>query len=209
MKKNIRKIPKSVELQLRKIQGDQVVAACYRIYEVDKIRAGDLIHLGIRMDGDSLHISEPSVIPPVESGRYSDRNINGYEVVRKDLPKETHYNSVDTPNWGDQHNGTHTVDLPYEKYPRDFFPPQLSQIRIGVKDSSPGLARYLLTFEVDRPLDRTSKTFENDLLECLNLLQENVGTCGAMKAGATMKEYMQDVKVSWEILPPPVLVTKP
>lgn len=201
-KKNIRTISKLIEMQLRNITGNQVVAACYRIYNTDRIRAGDLKHLGISMIGEKLHINNHSFIPLEASGSYSYRNINGYEIIRKDLHKETHYNSVEAPNWGDSYNGTHTVDLPYEKYPRDCYAPQLSQIRIDVKDSKQGLSQYLLTFEVNRVLDRTSKTFKNDLLTCLNLLQENIWTCGVKKAGATIKDYLQDIKVAWEILPP-------
>jgi len=201
-KKNIRGVPPTVKAQLQRLKDRYVVAACLQIYSADKLLAGVLKHLGICISKNGFEIANGLVIPPTASGKFSHRNVHGYEVVRKDLPKETHYNSIESPNWGDSYNGTHTVDLPYEKYPRDFYGPQHARIKIASQSREAGKMEYLLTFEVDRVLDRQSPSFENDLLECLNLLQENVGACGVQKAGVTLAEYLQAVKVSWEVLPP-------
>ena len=60
----------------------------------------------------------------------------------------------------------------------------------------------MVVFEVDQVLDRKDKHFDHDLLQCLNLLQENVGLCGVQASGATVADYLQTLKVSWEVLPP-------
>ena len=143
----------------------------------------------------------PSVLPPEESGKCSKRNVNGEEIIRKDLEKETHYNAIESPNWGDSYNGTHTVYLPYEKYPRDFIGPRLTRLKILVPNSDAGQKSYMIVFEVDRVLDQKAKRFKDDLLECLNLLLENVGSFGVQPSDATIADYLQTLKVSWEVLP--------
>jgi hypothetical protein len=200
VKHNVRKIPTPIKSQLRHLDR-YVVAACTGTYDTAQIVAGKLKHLGIRIAEGRLTIPE-AIVPLAARGKYSRRNVNGYQVIRKDLGKQTHYHSVETPNWGDFSRGTHDVDLPYEAYPRDFHGPQHMRIKISAPAASSAGERILIVFEVDRILDQKSKDFDRDLLECLNLLQENVGACGVQRAGATPAEYLQTIRVSWEILPP-------
>lgn len=201
VKKNIRKIPAKVTRRLEHIEGDNIVAAYLGSYSAEELRAGRFNHLGITLNEDGL-VCPSSVLPPQESGKYSDRNINGHEIRRDDLPKERHYNSVDSPNWGDSAYGYHTVYLPYDRYPRDFIAPRGSSIRISCPNPQAGSDVYSIGFEVDWVLGRTDPEFETHLLEALNLLQENVGACGVEKAGTSVAEYENSLTVSWEILPP-------
>ena len=200
-KSNLRVIPQSIKQRLKSLNGRPVIAACSRVYTAKELGDGTLAHLGITLDAGKLAYSQ-SILPPEKSGKYSYRNINGEEIVRKDLPKETHYNSIESPNWGDSYNGTHTVDLPYEKYPRDFVSPRLMRLKVSARTSETGEANYMMIFEVDRVLDQKDKGFNDDLLVCLNLLQENVGACGIQPSDATIAYYLQTLKVSWEVLPP-------
>jgi hypothetical protein len=200
-KKNIRKIPEAVRRRLPTLVGNEIVAACLRTFSASALRDGQLRHLGISLSNNGLEVPS-SVLPPVAQGKFSEYNIDGREIVRKDLPKETHYRSVDVPNWGDYTYGSHTVDLPYERYPRDFVAPRLSEIRIHCRDTEPGRPQYAIAFEVGWVLDRTSPEFETQLFEALNLLQENVGACGVERAGSTIEEYERSLAVTWEILPP-------
>ena len=200
-KSNLRLIPKSITGKLKTLSGRPIIAACSRIYSTEELAAGHLNHLGVGFSNGK--ISHPSaVIPPETQGKYSDWNVNGVEIIRKDLPKETHYNTVESPNWGDSYNGTHTVYLPYEKYPRDFVGPRLIQIKISTAKSNLERSKYMIVFEVDRILDQKKRGFNDDLLACLNLLQENVGMCGVQPSGATLADYIRTLTVSWEVLPP-------
>jgi hypothetical protein len=200
-KKNLRKIPPAIQTRLQRLGNQDVVAGISRKYTAADLASGKLKHLGVQLLNDGLEFPE-SVAPPAASGKYSDRNLNGYEVVRKDLPKETHYNTVEAPDWGDSSNGTHPVDLPYEKYPRDFHGPHQASIKINSPNRSPGQSEYTLVFEVDEVLKQQGADFEVDLLSALNLLQENVGSCGVQKSGATFADYMKSMTVNWEVLPP-------
>lgn len=203
-KKNLRKIPKTILNQIeRRLKNEQyLVAACLRTYTGADIEGGSLNHLNVTLKNGQLSIPHNSVIPASTNGKYSKRNVYGYEEVRKDLPKETHYNDVEAPNWGDDYNGTHTVSLPYKKYPRDFHAPRLRRITIETKDTGSSSDEYILIFKVDQILDRDSGTFQDDLLECLNILQENTGKCGVQKSNANISDYLATVDLSWEVLPP-------
>lgn len=201
MKKYLRKIPDSINQKLRTVKSRVVVAGCAVKFKSANLLKGSLKHLGISLTDKGLNLPT-SIIPPADQGRYSGRNVNGVEVIRKDLPKETHYNTVETPNWGDDYNGTHTVDLPYKKYPREFIPPREIEITIKCNNTKPNQPEYIIAFMVNEVLDRTRRDFKIKLFENLNLLQENVGVCSVEAADVALEQYESTLRVTWEILPP-------
>ena len=201
MKKNILKIPQVIMQKLRTLPDDQIVVGCAIKIKGKELKAGKLNHLGITLTKKGLLLSD-SVIPLETQGKYSNKNVNGEIIVRKDLPKERHYRSVETPNWGDAYNGTHMVDLPYDKYPREFDPPRELEIIITSPNTSPNQTDYIIAFKVNEVLNKKSKKFKKNLLENLNLLQENVGACGVESALIRIEEYAKTLNLSWEILPP-------
>lgn len=199
MKKNFRKIPAEIAAKLKTIKESEVVAGCAVMFKADVLSTGRLKHLGIILTNQGLEFPD-TVVPPVSQGKSSRKNLEGLEIIRYDLPKETHYRSVEAPNWGNY--GTHTVDFPYEKYPRDFDPPRELAISVKCPNIAPGLPGYIIAFRVDEVLEKASKHFERRLFENLNLLQENVGVCGVEPADAVLTDYMKSLHVSWELLPP-------
>lgn len=203
-KKNIYKIPGQILKKLETIDGKEVIVGCAVKFKAEDLASGELKHLGIVLTEKGLNLPT-SIIPPDSQGKYSDRNINGFEVTRKDLPKETHYHSVETPNWGDSYNGTHTVDLPHEKYPRDFHSPRELEIFMKAQDVRPGLPTYIISFQVQEVLSKNDDKFNDYLFDNLNLLQENVGAFGVQEATMPLADYVKSLHVSWEILPPGTL----
>ena len=189
--KELPKTASPIRRHLEKLTEQDLVAGCSRVFSADDIQSGKLQHLGVQLSSGGLKFPK-SIIPPETAGKASGRNVNGYVVVRKDLPKETRYNTIEAPNWGDSYNGTHPVDLPYEAYPRDQYSPMLAQIKISCPDPGPGKPSYTLVFEVDRVFDRKVKDFAENLLEAINLLQENVGASGVQKADATFSGLSKD-----------------
>lgn len=202
MRKNIRKVPKQVVLELKSLPR-LVVAGVARHFSNRDLRNGALRHLGIRLKRDETLVLPPGglVVPPAGGGKFSAENVEGKVVVRKDLGLERHSTSHDSPNWGDWSKGSHTVELPYEKYPREHVPPRLDAIRVQVAGAV-GRNDTVLVFEVSEVLDRKARDFGTRLLFCLNLLQENVGACGVQKSGASTADYAATLRVSWDILPP-------
>ncbi|EGQ5286659.1 hypothetical protein I4B27_003052 [Enterobacter hormaechei] len=198
MKRNIRVIPKNVYSKLKRL-GNTVVAGTSIAITESQLKNGMLEHLGIYYD-NAVNAYEASVIPDPLQGKYSLKNVFGEEIVRRDLPKETHYTEIESPNWGDSSNGTHTVRLPHEKYPRDIIPPKLIAIEINHKQSSG--SHFIFNFRVTRILEKKSSTFDDDLLFDLNLLQENLGKCGVENADKPISTYADTLIVSWDIFPP-------
>jgi hypothetical protein len=201
MKKNIRKIPPTIRAKLNRISENEIVAACAKSFSRESLIQGALKHLGVELTASGLVFPSES-IPPAESGRFSDWNVNGREIKRKDLPKESYTISIETPNWGDSYKGTHTVHWEKERYPVEFHSPKELAIIISCANPQPGLSDYPMMFRVEEVLKKQSKSFEEALLFNLNLLQENVGACGVERASATPQEYLRTLQVSWEILPP-------
>lgn len=200
MKRNIRNIPTAVLKKLDTLKGKNVVAACAKWYSSDEIRNGELAHLQVQLQNGILQFPE-RIIPPAIRGKYSARNVHGYEVVRRDLPIETHYHLADTPNWGSYY-GTHTVWLPHKAYPKDFHSPREREIILHCPNTEGDREGFLLIARVDEVLAQTSSDFGEQFLENLNLLQENFGTCGVEAADSTFSDYTRTLHVSWDILPP-------
>ena len=57
-----------------------------------------------------------NLMPDVRVGTYSRTNVEGKEIVRKDLPKKLKTVYVETPNYGDWTKGSHTIGLRRECY---------------------------------------------------------------------------------------------
>ena len=203
-KKNINKTPKEIYEKIKTISGNEFIAGCAIKFKAEDLVSGKLAHLGITLTPEGLQMPT-AFMPPEGQGKYSNRNVNGFEVIRRDLPKEIHYNSIESPNWGDSYNGTHTVDLPYEKYPRDFNPPRELEILMTCTDVRPGLSEYIIAFQVQEVLVKTDTDFNDRLFENLNLLQENVGSFGVEATSMPIADYAKSLHVSWEILPPGTL----
>jgi hypothetical protein len=201
MRKNIRKIPKEVLTNLKRIEQKDIVVACAVTFKATALRKGILKHLGVKLTTKGLYIPSP-VMPPPDQGKYSNINVNGEEIVRKDLPMTTSYTPVETPNWGDPYLGYHTVDLPHPTYQREFRPPRETEIIIHSTRTNPGLSAYVISFKLNDTLRKGSKGFKKRLFENLNILQENIGTCGVEAAETPLEEYSKSLHLSWEILPP-------
>ncbi|MDX2186711.1 MAG: hypothetical protein SFV32_07255 [Opitutaceae bacterium] len=190
--KNYRKIPSRILNKLKKLGGKAVVVAAIREIPRAEIDSGIWGHLGLPFAGQ-----RNTVMPPPERGKFSKKNVHGEEIVRKDLPKETRYNYVEAPNWGDEYNGTHEVALPYQHYPRDFVPPRQTTITVEKVRAETNATVYKFSVdEVIKPKDVIR------LLECVNLLQENVGYADVFASETDIADYLRSLHVNWEILPP-------
>jgi hypothetical protein len=193
--KNFRAVPPQIRNKLSRIPSNEIVVGCIRSIPDLEIDGGRWRHLGIPFD--PAQSSTIEVIPPDSSGKFSARNVDGEEIVRYDLPVETAYNYIEAPNWGDWSRGTHEVPLPYKRRPRDFIPPRNTPISVQLVSSRDGLSAYkFLVKEVLR------KTDNKRLLECLNLLQENVGSVDVYPSDYNFQQYLTTLQISWEILPP-------
>jgi hypothetical protein len=200
--KNFRKIPEAILDKIERLKKDSLAAACVRKIPASVIRRGDFEHLGIVLKGTKIEFRE-SQVPPFDRGKYSKLNVEGEEIVRNDLPLETHSHTVEAPDWGRRGHGTHPVELPHKAYPRELIPPSENEIAIellGKEDEHESI--FVLKFVVSEVMDRSKRKFHNRLLFNLNLLLENAGAADVFQSDAKFEDYMKTLYVHWEILPP-------
>lgn len=137
--------------------------------------------------GFSANLGQGEKVLPAILGKISAFNAEGKEIVRRDLPKETHYNSIEAPNWGDPYYGTHTVNLPYEKYPRDFVDPPSVELKIA-------------NGKIVSPIFHFSNN-ESDILHVINLYLELFGECVLLNDKFEDFIKVPSKNLNWEVLP--------
>ena len=196
-RKNYLKIPRHVRHRITTLAVDDVVVACVKRLTLDDI--SQYAHLGLAVKNGQLELPSPAV-PPASQGRYSNINVNGKEIIRKDLPMVTKSFATEAPNW--HKSGTHTVWWERDVYERDFIPPKHLTLSTELLEAKPDGSSFAVKFSIDQLLNRTAQDFDDDLLYNLNILQENVGAINVFAATTSHADYMDAVRVTWEILPP-------
>ncbi|RYG96201.1 MAG: hypothetical protein EON58_12590 [Alphaproteobacteria bacterium] len=199
-KKRILKIPKGIHAALSTV-GDLVVVSTTKVVTKADLDSGVYSHLW-----NTTPTNGPvSTLPEPTNGRYSKANVNGWEIVRRDLPKITKTSRFwETPNFGDGSRNGYTTHYAHQKvYPREYFEAPRAEIETELMqrptiDSGP----HIFRFSVDRVLDQKAATFRQDLLFCLNLMMENVGAAGIHSSTATREDYLKTVTIDWELFPP-------
>jgi hypothetical protein len=200
-KRNITRLSAEVISKLNEIPQDVAVeAVCTKHVSASELRAGLLKHLNIEIKGNKVSFPQ-SIIPPANMGKYSEKNCHGWEVKRRDLPKI--WKSVPLgvrPNFGDWSKGSFSLWQDREVYQVEEYAPRDFTIDIDLlRESDEG---FSFKFRIGCTLDRNNTEFEDDLLFCLNILQENVGMCGVDRSDKTREEYIETILVDWEIFPP-------
>jgi hypothetical protein len=196
MPKNFRSIPSELRQRIQTFALDDVVAACAKLLRTQDVsRYG---HLGLKLMDGQLNVPPPFV-PDPRAGRYSLVNVEGKELIRRDLPMIQREFCFYAPNWGDASNGMHLVCNTRDVYRRDFIPPKEVELEISlleIRDDG-----FLVKFAVNQVLNRRSADFDSELLCNLNILQENVGAVDVFASEATLADYAATIRVDWELLP--------
>lgn len=199
-KKGFKKIPASVRAKIEATADNFIRVVALKSIPESDIISGDYQHL-LLDERTSLSTAAWDVVPTTEIGITSRRNTDGWEEVRKDLPKVRKYFYQDIPIYGDgARNGWTTAAIPREVYERQAHPPRLFAINIDPQNQVTKKGHRNVVFAVDAILDKHSISFEADLLFALNILQENTGV-----SGVTGEKEPIDVATSaidWEVFPP-------
>ncbi|XAZ23421.1 hypothetical protein LVY75_32280 [Sinorhizobium sp. B11] len=198
-KKSLRNIPAAIESELRKIQSRNVQVLAGKKIASDDIRSGDYAHLGLTLD--RLNVGNRwELVPGADVGKTSARNVDGWEIVRKDLPKYKKYFYQDIPIYGNgARNGWTTAAIPRDVYHRDQIPPYLLQLNVFIQEQLEE-SKYGIVFSIDQVFDRQAPSFRDDLLFALNLLQENTGVVGI--SSAENPEFVFTTALDWSVFPP-------
>jgi hypothetical protein len=196
MPKNFNQIPNEVRQRLETFALDDVVVACAKRLRPEDIKRYS--HLGLTLENGRLVVPSPFV-PNVAAGKYSRINVEGKEIVRRDLPMIKKEVCSYAPNWGDWSNGSHLVCRIRDVYQPDFIPPKEVMLAITLLDEQDGA--FVIKFAIDQVINRRSANFESELLYNLNILQENTGSVDVSQSDATLADYAATIRVDWELLP--------
>lgn len=198
-KKSFRTIPATVESELAKLASRNVQVLAGKKIDLQEIEAGKYSHLGLTLQTASVG-NDWGLIPGADVGKTSARNLEGWEVVRKDLPKYKKYFYQDIPIYGNAaRNGWTTATIPRDVYHKDQFPPYLLQLNVLVQEKI-NESKFGVVFAVDQIFDREAPSFRDDLLFALNLLQENTGVIGL--TSAENPEFVFNTTLEWSVFPP-------
>lgn len=202
-KKSFRKLPASVEAKLDQYGSVPIKVASVRDVPVGQIANGLFRPIGIFLDQDNeLCMPNESVLPLPESGTWARRNVEGWDTVLRDLPKENRTFSFEVPNFGDWSKGSHEISFTRECFQREVIGPLYAAVTISKVDGSEDGQAVTLSFELDYTFDPAEGNFEKQLLMGINLLQEATGCSDVFPADASMEEILETRVVNWEILPP-------
>jgi hypothetical protein len=201
-KKSFRRLPDPVVLLLAEIAGQPVRVACVRVVPCQQIVDGHLVPIGVKYLNGELVVSPDPILPPVENGPWSRRNIEGWSRVRRDLPKVTKTYSFESPNFGDWDRGSHTVEWTREVLQQEVTSPRNAQIRTTHEGAAPGVDGEVLRFDLEDIFDPADPDFDRQLLLGINVLQESTGGSKVFPSDVTSDEVLASRMVDWVIFPP-------
>ncbi|WP_438980102.1 hypothetical protein [Polynucleobacter sp.] len=137
------------------------------------------------------------LLPSKDLGRASRINADGYEIVRKDLPKETTSRQIQW-TWKEFAGRNQTIektkiaDVPYQRYQRTKFPPFATELEI--KEATGKL------LAVAGPFKNTKADFEK-ATNCAQMFIEIFQRCHVFDANFYTWMPSKIIKLNWELLP--------
>lgn len=202
-KMSFRKLPLQMKAKLEQYGPVPIKIASVRDIPLGQIKGGLLRPIGIYYDQDDvLQIPTEGVVPSPKSGIWARRNLEGWEIVRRDLPKKDKCFSFVVPNFGDWSKGSHIITQTRECFQREVIGPLCARIDISLTGDSEHDGVLTVSFEENYVFDPTEVDFEKQLLLGINLLQEVAGCSDIFPANASRDQILKTRVVNWEIFPP-------
>ncbi len=194
-----RKVPQFVHDLIASNDGDTFYVGKTRSIDLTDVRTGKFAHLGIFVDGFEIS-HDHALLPDPKNGKWSKYNIEGREVIRKDLAKHSkHIGGWTVPNFGDYSRGSRVVSIDKDVYQREIW--YGKRFRLLVDVSGPHQDRVKIAFRVDRVFDRQDLD-DGDLLLACSLLRENVHSDASIVSTETsVSAWLDAQRVEWELLP--------
>jgi hypothetical protein len=196
-KRALRKVPLFIGTRLSSVGNEFYVAVVKRITVVD-IQAGLYAHVGVTWH--SGHVSvQGSSVPSSENGRFARLNIEGQEIVRRDLPKIDKAITFTNPRLFGIPGNSCTITQIRQVFRREYLPGRQEEIEATLL--LVGNDSCIVRFNVQRLFSALESNIDRELLFALNLLQESVGGVNVFASSATTQDYLGSIQVHWEILP--------
>lgn len=201
-KKNFLNIPSKILADVDECDSEFIIVAASKKIPIEDLATGKYNHIGLFLTHGEIQLQERQH-PETNIGKYSKRNLEGWEHIRKDLPKVTKTYYWESPNFGDASTyGSHMHSRDREVYPREYHEPRMHELQVEVINSPVGEGgAYLIKFQIAEALDRNHPDFTNRLLFALNLLQENTGVAAIYRSDVTNEDFQRTTSLDWEIFP--------
>jgi hypothetical protein len=195
-KRFFRVVPPSIVAKKDKLVATDISVGCLLRLTPAQILEGRLRHLGIETPAQ---LSQIGILPNPSQGRIAKKNLNGWTILRRDLPRVQKTFIFYAPNFGDYSKGEHAVYQTRTIYQRDeYLPPSLT-ISTKVIEEASGVDRvFFIRAQIDQPIDKRS---DSDLVFALSLCQESFGDCDVFEPDAGDADFLRARIVDWEILP--------
>jgi hypothetical protein len=196
-KRSVRKVPSFIETRLSSIGNEFCVAVARRISIAD-IQAGLYTHVGLSWKNGQVSVLAASV-PQKEYGRFARLNVEGQEIVRRDLPKIDKAITFLNPRLFGIAGNSCTITQIRQVYPRENLPGRLHELDSAIL--LVGSDSCIVRFKIAKVFSVREANVDRELLFALNLLQEAVGAINVFSGEATTRDYLSTIHVQWEILP--------
>jgi hypothetical protein len=194
-------LPAVIEAGLASIPDDLAfVVGGTKTIRADELAAGSYEHLKIRST-DDIRDLPVSLIPSPNVGRTSHRNATVLEEVVKTQGKQPKRIEGRAPDW--KGGGLHTIHYWREVWPRRLVLPSMSRLAFRRADAVGPDGSVVVRFQIQEVLTKAQPDFRDEVLRCINLLQENVGIVDLLPLDAAeagvLRRAAEDI--GWELLP--------
>lgn len=152
-----------------------------------------------RMGFSNTSLVGSTILPSAAFGRFSRFNALGKNLVRKDLPMETVYRMAEWhwKEWrgrGETEEMTGFVDVPYQRYPREFISPPSVELTLCANRNNE-------TMIVAPAKEFVPENF-NWIVHTINLFLELFGECEIFTEDLDEIFKAPIRRLNWQILPP-------
>lgn len=200
--KNFRTLPTVLADELAKIDDQDFVVGCAKAVPAQAIAAGAYAHLGITAESPPPE-TWTSLLPSPNVGRTSHRNASVLEEPVKTQGKARKRIEGRAPDW--KGGGLHPIQYWRDVWPKRLLIPTMTRLafrRPGRNGDGEATGDVVL-FQIQEVLNKTRPDFEDEVLRCVNLLQENVGEAKILVLDAAESAYVRRAaeEIGWEPLP--------
>jgi hypothetical protein len=191
MSSGFRTLPDDIKAQIDAIGPVRFVFGAARAYS-DDVRLRWVGSLDLEQVEDGAWLG----VPPASTGRWSQWNIAGRVIVRKDLPKTTRSWTIEAPDF--QGGGTHPVDFTRDAYQRQrLYGRQIEASVVRTDEPRDSLVGSVL-HELQGPFDAA---LENEYLYAASLSRTWFGSATVFALDEAGVPQIPDHNFAWEFLP--------
>lgn len=140
-----------------------------------------------------------NLLPSADFGTSCRRNAEGYDIIRRDLPKETRTRQISW-RWKEFHGQDVVekegiVDRPYQRYPREHIPAYSQELTTYISSTD-------IEFVASGPFEIQAAGAQAALLNTIRMFVEIFGTCEVASSFDLSRSFPHRRQLNWVVLPP-------